>query len=195
VRVAPKTGWDITIEKAKLETPIKGETSDITEYVSKITWAAQPGIKVGPDQFDEFDFTTGVLPKDVTQIAFKAIQTYDGPLADGATEARWIEERKEGQPDPKRPEPLVKLTPPTTSATAGAAGGTPVANAAAVTAADDAKSAASTAKNLGIFALILAIIAVLVAVAAIVAKPKSKPEPATAGTTPSEPADPPAATT
>jgi uncharacterized protein YcnI len=177
IRVQPKDGWDVAIDKAPLDPPIKGESGDITQYVSKITWTAQPGHSIGKDQFDEFSFTTGVLPKDMGQIAFKAVQTYDGPLADGTSEARWVEERKEGQPDPKRPEPLVKLTPPTTtsgaSATpASAAGGESAANSAAGTAADDAKNAANSARTLGILGLILGLVALVVAVGAVLASRK-----------------------
>jgi len=182
VRVAPKTGWDVAIEKEPLNPPIKGESSDITEYVSKITWTAQPGTKIGPDQFDEFDFTTGVLPKDATEMAFKAIQTYDGPLADGSTEARWVEVRQAGQADPKRPEPLVKLTP--AAATGAAASATPAAAptdnadlAAIKTSAEDAKNAANSTRTLAILGLILGLVALLVAIGAIVAKPKGATTP------------------
>jgi uncharacterized protein YcnI len=182
LRVQPTEGWDISLEKTKLDPPIKGETSDITEYVSKVTWTAKEGYKIGPDQFQEFWITTGALPKDKTQLTFKVIQTYDSPLADGATEARWVEERVAGQADPKRPEALVKLTPPTTvagataTATPAASGdsATESGSAAAATAASDAASSASTAKNIGIIGLILGLIALLVAVGAIVTnKPKT----------------------
>jgi uncharacterized protein YcnI len=182
VRVSPKTGWDVAIEKEALNPPIKGEGGDITQKVSTITWTAQPGYKIGPDQFDEFDFTTGVLPKDKTEMAFKAVQTYDGPLADGSTEANWVEVRQAGQQDPKRPEPLVKLTPP--AATAGAATGTATAApgsddlAAIKTSAEDAKNAANSAKTFSILALLIGIIALLVAIAAIVTKPKAPAAPA-----------------
>jgi uncharacterized protein YcnI len=183
IRVQPKQGWDVALEKDALDPPIKGESGDITKYVSKITWTAQPGNKIGPDQFDEFSFTTGVLPKDKTSFALKAVQTYDGPLADGTSEARWVEVRQEGQADPKRPEPLVKLTPPTTAASGTVQGASAAATgtesgSAAATAAQDAKDSASSAKNLGVIGLVLGIIALLVAIGAFVAKPKATTKPA-----------------
>jgi uncharacterized protein YcnI len=175
LRTQPKEGWDVAIEKTNLNPPIKGETRDITEYVSKITWTAKEGYKIGPDQFEEFFFTTGPLPKDKTELTFKAIQTYDGPLADGSTEARWVEERQPGQEDPRRPEALVKLTPasaeegtgaqPAAEPAASASGGTDTA------AIDDAKSAASTARTIGILGLILAAAATVVAIGAFAKRP------------------------
>jgi uncharacterized protein YcnI len=191
IRVSPKNGWDVELEKAPLDPPIKGESGDITQYVSKITWTAQPGTKIGPDQFDEFDFTTGVLPKDKDSITFKAIQTYDGPLADGSTEARWVEVRVAGQADPKRPEPLVKLTPATTpgaSATPAAAAPTGGETASADnSAAASAQSAADSAKTMGIIALLLGIIALGVAIVALVTRPKAPAAPA--ATPAAEPVD------
>lgn len=180
IRVMPKTGWDVEIEKAALDTPVKIEDREITEYVSRITWTAQPGVKIEPDRFEEFDFTTGALPKDRTTLAFKAVQGYDGPLADGTSEVNWVEERKEGEEDPDRPEPLVKLTPATTpgaaTAQAGpaeAATGADVSAAAASTAAADAKSAADSARNIGIFGLLIGIVALLVAAAAVATRPRA----------------------
>jgi uncharacterized protein YcnI len=177
VRVAPKAGWTVDIKKDKLDQPIVGETSTITEYVSEITWTAQEGTKIGPGYFDEFDFTTGALPKDKATLAFKVIQTYDGTLADGTTEARWVEERKEGAADPKRPEAIIKLSPPTT--TGAGATATPAATGADASAsesgvaASDAKSSADSAKNLGVLGIVLAIVALLVAGAAIATRPKA----------------------
>lgn len=178
MRVTDIPGWDVTVEKEALNPPIKGESGDITQYVSKVTWTAKEGTKIGPDKFAEFDFTTGVLPKDKTSIAFKAIQTYDGPLADGSTEARWVEVRQEGQADPRRPEPLVKLTPPTSApgANAAAAAESAEGSVASIQASvEETKSAANSAKTFGILGLVVGIIALLVAIGAIVSKPKATP--------------------
>lgn len=178
LRVKPKTGWDVSVEKAPLDPPVKGERGDITEYVSKVTWTAQGGVLIGPGEFDEFDFTTGPLPEDKDEIAFKAIQSYDGALGDGSNEARWVEVRQEGQEAPKRPEPLVKLTPPTSTDTGATAQDASAASAtesdsAAATAADDARSAANGARTIGILALLLGIAALAVAVAVFATRPKA----------------------
>jgi periplasmic copper chaperone A len=193
MRVTDMPGWTVDIEKEALNPPIKGETSDITSYVSKITWTAQEGTKIGPDKFADFPFTTGVLPKDKTVITFKAIQTYDGPLADGTTEARWIQARQEGQPDPPKPEPQVKLTPPTTAITADQATNAQAAGgdlASVKASAEEAASAANSAKTMGILALILGLIALVVAGVAFMSKPKAAPGPAsTTETKDPEPVD------
>jgi len=170
VRYQPKDGWDVTVGKAKLPTPIKSEGgSEITDYVSTLTWTAKEGVKIGPDQFDEFGWSAGPLPKDQAQIAVKAVQTYDSALADGTTEARWIEVKEEGKPEPKRPEPVLKLTDAkpaegTAGAVAAAATGNAQENAAATS------DTASSARNIAIVGVILGVIAVLLAVAAFVSR-------------------------
>jgi uncharacterized protein YcnI len=50
-RPQPKPGWTLTIERAPLATPIKGEGGTaITTRVTAITWTG----KLPPDEFDQF---------------------------------------------------------------------------------------------------------------------------------------------
>lgn len=71
VRPQPKPGWTVTIEKAKLPTPIKGEGGrQITERVASITWAG----RLDPDYFDEFGISTK-LPAEAGTLYFPAVQT------------------------------------------------------------------------------------------------------------------------
>jgi uncharacterized protein YcnI len=179
IRVQPKPGWTTEMTKSALPAPIpNGEGAPITDYVSEITWTAVPGNEIGPDQYIEFPFTTGALPKDVAQVTFKAVQTYDGPPSEGASpEVLWTEVRQTGQPDPKRPEPLVKLTDPVVPAAAGAnpADASGDSSAAASTAAADAKSAADSAKTFAILALLLGLVALIAGIGTFVARPKPAP--------------------
>ncbi|MER5638353.1 YcnI family protein [Kitasatospora sp. NPDC002227] len=105
VRTQPLPGWTATLEKSKLDKPLKAHGQDITEAVSKITWTADAGTKIAPGQFQEFRVSLGALPTDTEKLTFKALQTYD----DGNV-VRWIDEAKEGQPEPAKPAPTLTLT-------------------------------------------------------------------------------------
>ncbi|MFI8460944.1 YcnI family protein [Kitasatospora sp. NPDC085464] len=106
VATQPLPGWTAATEKTKLATPIKTDDGDeITEAVSKITWTADAGTKIAPGQFQEFRVSLGPLPTDTDKVVFKALQTYD----DGNV-VRWIEDSKEGQPEPQHPAPVLTLT-------------------------------------------------------------------------------------
>jgi uncharacterized protein YcnI len=97
----PVPGWDVKVEESKLDEPIKVHGEEITEAVTKITWS---GGEVKKGEFQQFPVSMGELPADADQLVFKALQTYD----DGEV-VRWIEEPKEGQPEPENPAPVLKL--------------------------------------------------------------------------------------
>ena len=88
VSVRPVEGWEYSVER-------DGET------VTQITWEGGP---VAPGEFQEFDVSVGPLPEDVDTLVFPAIQTYD----DGEA-VRWIEEAEEGEDEPERPAPTLRL--------------------------------------------------------------------------------------
>ncbi|CAM5658529.1 Membrane protein OS=Kitasatospora aureofaciens OX=1894 GN=GCM10010502_69840 PE=4 SV=1 [Kitasatospora aureofaciens] len=68
------------------------------------------GGQITPGHFQDFTVDLGALPDGTDKVVFKALQTY----SDG-TVVRWIEEPQDGQPEPKNPAPVLKLT----AATAG----------------------------------------------------------------------------
>ncbi|MFC5662932.1 YcnI family protein [Kitasatospora misakiensis] len=105
VRTQPLPGWTATVEKAKLDKPLKVHGSDVNEAVSKITWTADAGVKIAPGQFQEFRVSLGPLPTDTDKLVFKALQSYDN-----GDVVRWIDEAKDGQPEPAKPAPVLKLT-------------------------------------------------------------------------------------
>ncbi|WP_344345550.1 YcnI family protein, partial [Kitasatospora putterlickiae] len=105
VRTQPLPGWTATVEKSKLDKPIKVHGNDVNEAVSKITWTADAGVKIAPGQFQEFRVSLGPLPTDADSLVFKALQSYEnGDIV------RWIDEAKDGQPEPAKPAPVLKLT-------------------------------------------------------------------------------------
>ena len=97
-------GWAATVQKVKLDKPIKTDDGEISEAVSRITWS---GGKIPPGSFEEFDVSLGPLPTDTNQLVFKALQTYDNGEV-----VRWIDPPPaEGAAEPEHPAPVVKLTP------------------------------------------------------------------------------------
>ena len=100
-------GWTSTVQKTTLDKPIKTSDGEVSEVVSKITWA---GGKVAPGQFEDFDVSMGPLPTDTNELVFKALQTYDNGEV-----VRWIDTAPEGAPEPAHPAPVLKLTPANTA--------------------------------------------------------------------------------
>jgi uncharacterized protein YcnI len=124
VSLKPVTGWTAVAQKTTLKTPIKAESGEITEAISKITWTAAGDVAIKPGQFQEFDVSLGPLPE-AEQIIFKALQIY----SDG-TVVRWIDEPAPGT-EPEHPAPVLKLTPAAVDGPAAPAGATAPATAAA----------------------------------------------------------------
>lgn len=106
-------GWTATVQKTKLDKPIKTSDGEVSEVVSKVTWA---GGKIAPGAFEDFDVSMGPLPTDTNELVFKAVQTYD----DGDV-VRWIDTAPEGAPEPEHPAPVLTLTPAGASQPATAA--------------------------------------------------------------------------
>lgn len=104
VSVRPTPGWKVTIDKRKLDKPIKTEHGTVTRAVSRITWS---GGSIKPDRFQEFQVSLGPLPKKSTRMVFKALQTYSN-----GDVVRWIENPKPGGAEPEHPAPTLRLTPP-----------------------------------------------------------------------------------
>ncbi|WP_051711705.1 YcnI family protein [Streptomyces sp. NRRL S-350] len=164
VRTLPLPGWTATLEKSKLDKPIKVHGSDVNEAVSKITWTADAGTKVAPGQFQEFRVSLGPLPTDADSMVFKALQTYDN-----GDVVRWIDESKDGQPEPAHPAPVLKLTKAD-----GGDGHGATATPAAGTHADSSDHAAgsdsgskaddSTARTLGVIGIVVGVVGTAVGV-------------------------------
>ncbi|MFI6447283.1 YcnI family protein [Kitasatospora sp. NPDC050543] len=170
VRTLPMPGWTAVIEKAKLDKPIKVHGNDVNEAVSKITWTADAGVKVAPGQFQEFRVSIGPLPTDTEKLTFKALQSYDN-----GDVVRWIDEAKDGQPEPAKPAPVLTLTkaaapgaaPSASAAPADSHGHGDAATATAETTATAAKSDDSTARVLGVVGIVVGVIGAALGVAGL----------------------------
>jgi uncharacterized protein YcnI len=162
VSVRPQAGWTYTVERTKLDPPIKSHDNEISEVVSKITWT---GGTIKPGEFNEFEVSVGPLPSDADSITFKAIQTYsNGEIV------RWIEDATPGGSEPERPAPVLKLTKAAATATTAttAPGSEAQAGEVAETAGKDAasKSDVDTARTFGILGMAFGLIGFVSAMAA-----------------------------
>ncbi|MFB9906552.1 YcnI family copper-binding membrane protein [Allokutzneria oryzae] len=112
VRTRPVPGWKAEVTKAPLPTPIDSHGTKITEAVRTITWTAEPGTKIGNNEFGEFEVSLGKLPENTDKLVLPTTQTYD----DGKV-VKWDAPPTDGA-EPDRPAPVLKLTK-----SAAAAGG------------------------------------------------------------------------
>lgn len=103
VRTKPMPGWTANQTRRTLTTPVESHGSKISEVVDTITWTAQPGTRIAPGEFHEFELSVGKLPDNVDQMVIKATQTYE----DGKVVA-WDTPPTSGA-EPERPAPVLKL--------------------------------------------------------------------------------------
>jgi len=108
--VEPVPGWSISVRTITLAKPITTDDGTFNQAVSEVIWS---GGRIRPGQFQDFTISADPMPTGISQLAFKAIQTYSsGDIV------RWIDLPQPGQPAPDHPAPMVALT--TATAPAGA---------------------------------------------------------------------------
>lgn len=103
VRVQPHAGWTAELTTTQFPEPVQVGDRTLEEAVTAVTWTADPGVRIGPGEFDEFAISVGPLPEAGTYF-LPATQTYD----DGEVVA-WAEETVEGQEEPERPAPSLEI--------------------------------------------------------------------------------------
>lgn len=104
VSTKPMPGWHAEVTKVQLDHPVKTSKTEIKEAVASVVWTADPGTKIAPGEFNEFDVSAGPLPDDTDKLVLPAVQTYD----DG-TVVHWSDAQAPGQPEPEHPAPSVTL--------------------------------------------------------------------------------------
>ena len=104
VRTTPMPGWTAVVTKAPLNPPVETDDGKVTEAVHTITWTAQPGTKLTPTEFADFEVSLGALPDNTDSLVMPAVQTYD----DG-TVVNWDQTQAPGAPEPEHPAPTLKL--------------------------------------------------------------------------------------
>ncbi len=142
----PVPGWDIKVEKSKLDKPVKTDDGTVNEAVTKVTWT---GGKIEPGQFQQFPLSVGQLPTDADELVFKALQTYSDDEV-----VRWIDPSKPNGQEAEHPAPTLKLV-----AKAADAGGAKKADdKSGQTAADKSDgSSDTTARVLGIAGIVVGV--------------------------------------
>jgi uncharacterized protein YcnI len=105
VSTKPVAGWKVEVVKAKLPKPITSHGADITEAPSTVTWTADPGVRIEPGQFNEFDLSVGPLPEDTDRLLLPTKQTYSS----GEVVAWDAPPAAEGAAEPAKPAPVLNL--------------------------------------------------------------------------------------
>lgn len=119
-RPKPVAGWTAEVTKVTLDKPVKtSKGAEIKEAIGTITWTAQPGTRINPGEFQEFDISAGPLP-DADQLVIPTTQTYDGPKGD----VKW-DAPPAGGAEPEHPAPVVKLVAAAAGEDAHGGAGTP----------------------------------------------------------------------
>ncbi|MFT7835358.1 YcnI family protein [Saccharothrix sp. BKS2] len=105
VSTRPVPGWKVEAVKEKLATPVESHGRQVTEAVRTVVWTAEPGTRIEPGQFNEFDLSVGPLPDNTEQLLLPTKQTYDsGEVVD------WnAPPPAEGGEEPERPAPVLNL--------------------------------------------------------------------------------------
>ncbi|PWK90744.1 uncharacterized protein YcnI [Lentzea atacamensis] len=128
VRTKPLAGWKSEVVKGKLDKPVTAGGKEITEAYKTITWTAEPGVKIGINEYQEFFVSLGTLPeKDKLELPAK--QTYEnGEVVD------WAQSTGADGKEPEHPAPALKLAPKKAGEDGhGGHGTTPAANSSADT--------------------------------------------------------------
>jgi uncharacterized protein YcnI len=158
VSTKPMPGWTVETETSRLDPPVNVDGVNLSEAVTSVTWTAEQGGGLPPDQFTEFEMSVGPFPEDVDSMSFPTTQTY----SDGEVVA-WNQPVREGAAEPEHPAPTLDLAAAEGSGTHSHQDGT-TADAAPAPAADTSSSTDDmTARVLGGVALLLAALALLLA--------------------------------
>ncbi|MGK5637813.1 YcnI family copper-binding membrane protein [Streptomyces sp. URMC 126] len=149
VSVMPQAvpGWDVKVEKTKLDKPVTMHGKSIDEAVSKVVWT---GGKIEPGNFQQFPLSVGKLPTDADELVFKALQTYSDDDV-----VRWIDPSKPGGEEPEHPAPVLKLVDKPEAD--GKNGKEAPATAAASDNDDDGGSTDTTARVLGVVGIVVGV--------------------------------------
>ncbi|MBM7812135.1 uncharacterized protein YcnI [Saccharothrix algeriensis] len=107
VSTRPTPGWKVEAIKGKLDTPVQVHGREVTEAVRSVVWTADPGVRIEPGQFNEFDLSIGPLPDNTDKLVLPTKQTYDsGEVVDWNTPPP-----AEGAEEPQHPAPVLNLVP------------------------------------------------------------------------------------
>jgi uncharacterized protein YcnI len=151
--IKPVPGWTATVTTATLARPITTDDGTFDSAVSEVTWK---GGTIGPGQFQDFSVSADPLPSGISQLVFKAVQTYSN-----GDVVRWIDLAQPGEPAPEHPAPILTLT-----TGSGGAGADPAGTTAAGDSGDSGDSSDATAIALGAAGLVAGVAGLIAGLAA-----------------------------
>jgi periplasmic copper chaperone A len=156
VSTKPLPGWTVEAEPVKLDAPVESHGVEITEAVTTVTWTAEKGAALPPEQFAEFEISVGPFPENVESMSFPTIQTYsDGEVA------RWTQPVRAGAAEPDHPAPTLELASTSHSEAVAPAAASSPAPASSEAAGTDDSTDDSVARGLAGAALALAAVALV----------------------------------
>ena len=161
VLTTPMAGWTEHVGKVPVNPPLRTDDGAVGQVARTITWTAQPGKRIEPDQYADFDVSLGPLPTDADQLVLPVVQTYD----DGSV-VRWDQPRAAGAAEPEHPAPTLRLMAAGAAGAAGGhgAGGSPATLAVGSAGTDSADTGSdSLARWLGAGGLLFGVIALVIA--------------------------------
>lgn len=97
VSTAPVPGWTAELTKESLPAPVEADGVTVTEAVRTVTWTADRGVQIGPEQYQDFRMSVGPLPSPGT-VVLPTTQT----SSDGEEQA-WVQPVPAGGPEPQQP--------------------------------------------------------------------------------------------
>jgi uncharacterized protein YcnI len=103
MRVKPIAGWTATVNTVTLPKPVKVGETEVKEAVGSIVWTANPGVRIGPTEFGEFEVSGGPMPI-TDKLVLPTLQTYDNGKV-----VSWIEPPSSDGKEPEHPAPVVQL--------------------------------------------------------------------------------------
>ena len=159
VLVKQHPGWSAEVQTAKLPAPVTTDDGTVTDAVSRLTWT---GGAITGDNYDDFEISAGQLPKDASDLTFKAIQTYSN-----GDVVSWIDIPPAGAPAPEHPAPVLHLAPAGSAASAGQDNS---AGPSVSTTTQHVAQSDGTNRVLSIVALIIAVLAALLAAPGILGR-------------------------
>lgn len=119
VSVKPVEGWTAEIITSDLPKPVTLAGATVTKAPSTVVWTADAAHQIGPNEYQAFSLSVGVLPDAGTTVTLPTAQTY----TDG-TVVKWDEKTVEGQAEPEHPAPSFVTTAKDADATAAPAAAT-----------------------------------------------------------------------
>lgn len=105
VRTKPMTGWTAKVTEGDLPAPVEVNGTTLTKAARSVTWTADSGSQIEPDQYQEFQLSVGPLPEKTGELALPTTQTYsDGEVVE------WAEPIPESGEEPEPPAPAFEVT-------------------------------------------------------------------------------------